>query len=83
MCDLWKILLFLKCTFSSHDVQKLFTPNQDRGVEISNDPRAELVRSMVQLQHVWLYIKLMKRRLPAKLLDLLAYWLDNCSSCVK
>jgi len=24
----------------------------------------------------------MKRRLPAKLLDLFVYWLDNCSSCV-
>jgi len=25
----------------------------------------------------------MKRRLLAKLLDQLVYWLDNCSSCVK
>jgi len=35
-----------------------------------------------KVNHAALYIKLMKRRLPAKLLDLLVYWLDNYSSCV-
>jgi len=43
----------------------------------------DLSKAFDKVNHAALYIKLMKRRLPAKLLDLLVYWLDNCSSCVK
>jgi len=43
----------------------------------------DLSRESIEVNHSVLYNKLMERRLPVKLLDLLVYWLDNCSSCVK
>ena len=39
-----------------------------------------------KVNHHAFYIKLMKLRLPrlqVKLVDLLVYWLDHCSSCIK
>jgi len=42
-----------------------------------------LSKAFDKVNHAALHIKLMKRCLPSKLLDLLVYWLDNCSSCVK
>ena len=36
-----------------------------------------------KVNHHALVIKLMKRHVPIKLLNLLVYWLENCFSCVK
>jgi len=41
------------------------------------------LKAFDKVNHAALYIKLMKRRLSSKLLDLLFYWFDNCFSCVK
>jgi Reverse transcriptase (RNA-dependent DNA polymerase) len=43
----------------------------------------DLSKAFDKVNHHALYIKLMKRRIPIKLLNLLVYWLDNCFSCVK
>ena len=43
----------------------------------------DLSKAFDKVNHHALFIKLMKRRIPIKLLDLLVYWLDNCLSCVK
>ena len=43
----------------------------------------DLSKAFDKVNHSALFIKLMKRRVPSVLLDMLVYWLDNCSSCVK
>jgi hypothetical protein len=43
----------------------------------------DLSKAFDKVNHCALFIKLMKRRLPVELLDLLIYWLGNCYSCVK
>jgi len=41
----------------------------------------DLSKAFDKVNNAALDIKLMKRRLPARLLDLLVYWFDNCSLC--
>jgi len=53
-------------------------------LHITNKPgRACMLMAFDKVNHNALFIKLMKRRVPVELLDMLVYWLDNCSSCVK
>jgi len=62
--------------------RKIVTRFVDGGSTVNVGALA-LSKAFDKVNHAALYIKLMKRRLPAKLLDLLVYWLENCSSCVK
>jgi len=43
----------------------------------------DLSKAFDKTNHNALLIKLMKRRIPIKLLDILDFWLKNCWSCVK
>jgi len=43
----------------------------------------DISKAFDKVNHYALFIKLMKRRLPVEQLDLLIYWLHNCSSCIK
>ena len=43
----------------------------------------DLSKAFDKVDHSALFIKLMKRQVPVKLLDSLVYWLQNCWSCVK
>ena len=43
----------------------------------------DLSKAFDKVNHNTLFIKLMKRRLPVELLNILIYWLDNCSSCIR
>jgi len=43
----------------------------------------DLSKDFDKVNHAAPYIKLMKRGLSAKLLDLLVYWSGNCSFCIK
>jgi len=50
---------------------------------LSNLCALDLSKAFDTVNHAALYIKQIKPRLPAKLLDLLVHWLDNCSLCDK
>jgi Reverse transcriptase (RNA-dependent DNA polymerase) len=43
----------------------------------------DISKAFDKVNHNALFIKLMCRRVPIELLDMLVYWLANCSSCVK
>jgi endonuclease/exonuclease/phosphatase family metal-dependent hydrolase len=43
----------------------------------------DLSRAFDKVNHNALFIKLMKRNLPNKLLDIFVYWFNNCWSCIK
>jgi hypothetical protein len=53
------------------------------GGSTANLCAVDLSKAFDKVNHNALFIKLMKRNLPTKLLDILVYWFSKCWSCVK
>jgi hypothetical protein len=70
------------CSHSIYSVRNIVNRFIDGG-STANLCTIDLSKAFDKVNHHALFIKLMKRRIPIKLLDLLVYWLENCFSCVK
>ena len=70
------------CSHAIHTVRNITHRFIDDGSTV-NLCALDLFKAFDKVNHSALFIKLMKRRLPTQLLDLLTYWLGNCFSCVK
>ena len=72
----------LGCSHAIYTVRNIVNRFTDGG-STANLCALDLSKAFDKVNHNALFIKLMKRRLPVKLLDILVYWFSNCWSCVK
>ena len=70
------------CNHAIYTVRNIVNRFLDGGSTV-NLCALDLSKAFDKVNHNALFIKLMKRHVPIVLLDMLVYWLDNCSSCVK
>ena len=72
----------LGCTHAIYTVRKLIENIIQDGSTV-NICSIDLAKAFDKTNHHALLLKLMKRNIPAFVIDLLDYWLSNCISCVK
>ena len=72
----------LSCSHAIYSVRNIVNRFIDGG-STANLCTLDLSKAFDKVNHHALFIKLMKRRIPIKLLDLLVYWSQNCFSSVK
>jgi Reverse transcriptase (RNA-dependent DNA polymerase) len=70
------------CSHAIYSVRNIVNRFIDGG-STANLCTIDLSKAFDKVNHHALFIKLMKRRIPTKLLDLLVYWLENSFSRVK
>jgi hypothetical protein len=70
------------CSHVIHTVRNIIHRFIDSSSTV-NSGALDLSKAFDKVNHSALFIKLMKRRIPTQLLDLLTHWLENCYSCVK
>ncbi|MFM2332659.1 MAG: hypothetical protein RIQ74_1491, partial [Pseudomonadota bacterium] len=70
------------CPHAIHTVKNIVNRFVDGGGTVSVCA-LDLSKAFDKVNHNALFIKLMKRRIPTELLNMLIRWLDNCSTCVK
>jgi Reverse transcriptase (RNA-dependent DNA polymerase) len=72
----------VSCNHAIYTVRNVVNRFLDGGSTV-NLCALDLLKAFDKVYHNALFIKLMKRRVPVELLDMLVYWLDICTSCVK
>ena len=70
------------CSHAIYTVRNIVNRFIDGGSTV-NLCALDLSKAFDKVNHSALFIKLMKRRIPIELLDLLVYWLNICFSCVR
>jgi len=70
------------CNHAIYSVRKIVDRAMKEGSTV-NLCTIDLSKAFDKVNHQALYIKLMRRRVPVELLELLENWLSNCMTCVK
>jgi hypothetical protein len=72
----------LGCTAVVHTFRCVVDNNVRNGSTV-NVCALDLSKAFDCINHLGLYIKLMKRRIPVEILQVIEYWLRMCLTCVK
>ena len=72
----------LSCSHAIYSVQNI-VDNFVKDGSTANLCSIDLTKAFDKVNHHALFIKLMKRHIPIKLLNTLEFWLGNCWSCIK